>query len=70
MTIPRPQRVLLPLLLALVALSLTGCVSAQERRDRRAAMHPEWLSPLSETDQVRILSGQIAMGDQIGRAHV
>jgi hypothetical protein len=56
----------LPLLLAPLLLSLFACVSAQEMRNRRAQEHPEWIAPLPQADQVRILNGQIAIGDPSG----
>ena len=52
-------------LLSLVVI-LSGCVSAQEWRDRRAQEHPEWLEGLSAADQARILGGHIAIGDSSG----
>lgn len=55
---------LLPLFLLLLALS--ACVSAQEMRNRRAQEHPEWIASLPQADQVRILNGQIAIGDPSG----
>ncbi|MBQ7251216.1 MAG: hypothetical protein IJS32_01285 [Kiritimatiellae bacterium] len=56
----------LPLLLVPPILSLFACVSAQEMRNRRAQEHPEWIAPLPQADQVRILNGQIAIGDPSG----
>lgn len=53
-------------LLPLLLLALSACISAQEMRNRRAQEHPEWIAPLPQADQVRILNGQIAIGDPSG----
>jgi len=60
------KRLPLLLLLAAACLLLAGCLSAQELRNRRAQEHPEWLASLPQADQVRILGGQIAVGDPSG----